>query len=128
MNKSQLALLYAHRIQKNAAHQMPLSDHTIPSNWSDRVKMGWYYVNLRKWLSEGIVTFSYWKKDGSIREAKGTLNELLIPLDQRPKGSPLATPNYDGVAYFDLDKQGWRSFSVTCFIGFVTRWKIDQAK
>ena len=128
MNKSQLALLSAHRIQKNAAHQMPLSDHSIPSNWSDRVKMGWYYVNLRKWLSEGIVTFSYWKKDGSIREAKGTLNELLIPLDQRPKGSPLATPNYDAVSYFDLDKQGWRSFSVTCFIGFVTRWKIDQAK
>ena len=128
MNKSQLALLSAHRIQKNAAHQMPLSDHSIPSNWSDRVKMGWYYVNLRKWLSEGIVTFSYWKKDGSIREAKGTLNELLIPLDQRPKGSPLATPNYDAVSYFDLDKQGWRSFSVTCFIGFVTRWKIDQVK
>ena len=128
MNKSALALLYAHRIQKNAARQMPLSNHSVPSNWSDRVKMGWYYVNLRKWLSEGIVTFSYWKKDGSIREAKGTLNELLIPLDQRPKGSPLATPNYDGVAYFDLDKQGWRSFSVTCFIGFVTRWKIDQVK
>ena len=105
---------------------MLLATNNKPTNWAERVKLGWYYVRLRDWLKEGIVTFSYYKKDGSIREAKGTLNELLIPADKKPKGTGTAAPNYEAVAYFDLDKQEWRSFSVTCFIGFVTRWKISR--
>lgn len=125
MIKSSFALHYAHKMQKNAAQQMLLATQNKPTNWAERVKMGWYYVHLREWLKEGIVTFSYWKNDGSIREAKGTLNALLIPADKKPKGSVLATPHYEAVAYFDLDKQEWRSFSVTCFIGLVSRWELS---
>lgn len=34
---------------------------------------------LQKLLKEGVVTFEFKKKDGSIRTAKGTLNENYIP-------------------------------------------------
>lgn len=35
-------------------------------------------------LEAGIVTFSYQKKDGTIREANGTLCKALLPLEQAP--------------------------------------------
>ena len=121
------ALFIAHYLQKNAVHQMPLSDKSVPANWSERLKLAWYLVHLRERLANGVVTFSFWKKDHSIREAKGTLHPLLIPADKRPKGndqSPIT--NYQSIPFFDLDKGEWRSFSVTHFIGFVTYYELKM--
>ena len=126
MKSSSLALHYAHQLQKNAAEQMLLSSKNKPVNWAQRVRLGWYYVNLREWLKNGIVIFSFWKKDGTIREAKGTLNDLLIPLDKRPHMDLQHEPNYSAIAFYDLDKNDWRSFSITHFIGFVSRWEISK--
>ena len=146
------ALFIAHYLQKNAVQQMPLSNKSIPVNWSDRLKLAWYLVHLREQLAKGIVTFSFWKKDHSIREAKGTLHPLLIPADKRPKGndqSPGASSrltggaasaekglnndqspitNYQSIPFFDIDKGEWRSFSVTHFIGFVTYYEIKAVE
>ena len=65
--------------------------------------------------------FSYFKKDGSIREARGTLNPLLIPENKMPRngfetdnGTPAGT-----FAYYDIDAGDWRSFRLDNFIGFV---------
>ena len=58
--------------------------------WSDLVRHAWYFERFRTWLKDGVVRFSYWKKDGTIREAKGTLNDLFIPLDKRPKGEKIS--------------------------------------
>ena len=126
MKSSSRALKVAHILQKNAVKVMPNSRHQIPLNWSQRLQLAWYFENIREWLQKGIVTFSYWKKDGSIREAKGTLNDLFIPLDKRPHMDLQHEPNYSAVAYFDLDKQEWRSFAVTHFIGFVTVWELKE--
>ncbi len=53
--------------------------------WSDMVRYAWYLHHFRETLKAGVVTFSFFKEDGSIREAKGTLNGVLIPAEDLPK-------------------------------------------
>ena len=83
-------------------------------SWSDCLKLAWQFIHLRNMLRSGIVKFSYLKGKTQgvpvIRPARGTLHDLLIPEDKKPKSSPTYTPNYSTIAYFDLDRQDWRSF------------------
>ena len=59
------------------------------------------------------------KKDGTVREAKGTTKTELIPETQlSSKTSRTYTPNPNVVKYFDIEKEGWRSFNEENFIGF----------
>ena len=70
---------------------------------------------LNKMLHEGIVEFEFIKKDGSVRQAKGTLLSEYLPA---PKAD--ATPrkkNDDVLVYFDLDKKSFRSFVKASFVG-----------
>ena len=123
MNKSSRAMHMAHILKKN--HQSSISNH----QWSDCVRRAWYFIRFNEWLSGGIVKFSFFKKDGSIREAVGTKDLRIIPKDKWPKGSDADhMPNYSTVAFFDLDKQEWRSFNICNFIGFVTIWDIVERK
>ena len=86
-------------------------------NQSGALKFAWWFEDFRKKLRTGVYRFSYFKTDGSIREATGTLNVMLMPDDQMPKG--VGTPAIGTVPYFDLEKQEWRSFRLDNFIGFV---------
>ena len=116
------------------AHIMHQDKPRFP--WSELVRRAWYFIRFREWLKNGICTFSFYKSDGSIREAKGTLHELLIPEDKKPGASSRQTggaasaekgnkaPNYQSIAFYDLEKQDWRSFNITKFIGFVTVYKL----
>ena len=101
-------------------------DYIYSKEMSICLKRAWYFERFRKWLKNGVVTFSYMKKDSSIRFAKGTLNDLLIPTDKLPKGTSTAEPNYSSMAYFDLERQDWRSFNVAEFVGFVTRFELKE--
>ena len=71
---------------------------------------------LRKDLNEGVVLFVFVKKDGSKREARGTTNELLVPAGDMPKGkrTPRQQAKYERttVAFYDIDKKGWRSMRI----------------
>ena len=95
----------------------------VGPSWSDLVAHAWYFVRFRQWLNQGVVRFSFFKKDGSIREAIGTTNLLLIPTEKHPKGTALA-PVYSTINFFDLVKGEWRSFNILSFIGFVDRWEL----
>lgn len=65
---------------------------------------------LKKAMHEGEVHFKFKKKDGSIREAVGTLLMDIIPEEQHPSDS-IGYVQKEGVTrYFDIDKQQWRSF------------------
>lgn len=73
-------------------------------------------------LFEGEVTFSYKKKDGSVREARGTLKAELLPKvevtktdDEKPKKKRVVAE--DVICYYDLDKASWRSFRFEQLIG-----------
>ncbi|MCK9544882.1 MAG: SH3 beta-barrel fold-containing protein [Novosphingobium sp.] len=57
--------------------------------------------------------FSFMKKDGTMRNAVGSLNEKFIPEDMLPK-DPSANFTGDNLKYFDLDKKAWRSLSKDC--------------
>lgn len=61
---------------------------------------------LVKKLAEGEVSFKFRKTDGSVREARGTLNNNLIPEDKR---SDIKTDG-PSVTYWDMDRAGWRAF------------------
>ena len=112
------------------AHIMHQDKPRFP--WSELVRRAWYFIRFREWLQNGICTFSFYKQDGSIREAKGTLHPLLIPEEDWPGNKPDALPlqgkgrerGFSTIAFFDLEKQEWRSFNINHFIGFVTVYKL----
>ena len=94
---------------------------------SNALKYAWWFESFRDQLRFGVFRFSYFKKDGSIREAYGTLDLSRIPAEHHPKplsGAPDVRPENDETfVYYDLyadgDTGGWRSFRIDNFIGFV---------
>lgn len=61
---------------------------------------------LEKKLREGVVKFTYRKKDGEARKAVGTLLKSMCPPIQ---GNGRPTPAHLQL-YFDVEKGQWRSF------------------
>lgn len=65
---------------------------------------------ISKLDAEPSVRFAFRKRDGSIRDARGTRNLLFIPLRDHPKQiHPLSGTS---VKYYDWDKGEWRSWTV----------------
>jgi hypothetical protein len=57
-------------------------------------------------LTLGEIKFEYTKKDGTVREARGTTKSEFIPEGLRTNGG---MKNTKGTPYFDLDLNDWRS-------------------
>ena len=72
-------------------------------------------AELKKKLHEGVVEFTYVKKDGSERKAKGTLKDELLPEtdrdDERKKNL-----SKECFYYFDLKRDDFRCFLRDNFI------------
>ena len=72
--------------------------------------------DLKKALNEGVVIFQFIKKDGTLRHARGTTDPDLVPVDDTPqnKRTPLQQALYERqtVAFYDIDKKGWRSMRI----------------
>ena len=72
--------------------------------------------DLKTALYEGIVLFEFIKKDGSLRRVRGTTSPDLVPADDTPKNkrTPEQQAAYDRqtVAFYDIDKKGWRSMRI----------------
>lgn len=64
---------------------------------------------LRVLLKNNIVTFTYKKRDGSIRKARGTRN---LGIASAALGYDIPAPKNaeQPNSYYDLDVDGWRSF------------------
>lgn len=69
---------------------------------------------LNSMLNRNIVHFTYTKKNGETRHARGTKSSKIITEkygeDKLPSGN--GAPKEGVIAYFDLDKEAWRSFQV----------------
>jgi len=64
---------------------------------------------LREKLQQGETHFVFKKKDGSRREAIGTLNFEIIPTeDTQFKSEQPREERDDQVTYYDLEKLAWR--------------------
>jgi hypothetical protein len=73
--------------------------------------------DLKAAMQEGVVEFSFMKKDGTIRVANGTTKLELIPEENHPvMDSPTRKKNDEQVCYYDVDKDAWRSFVCDSFI------------
>ena len=65
---------------------------------------------LKQKVHDGEVNFTYQKKDGSERTARGTLNVQVMGEENSPKGMDY-NKNDDVTRYYDLNSNGWRSFT-----------------
>lgn len=96
---------------------------------SQALKYAWWFESFRAKLASGVYRFSYFKIDGGIREAVGTLDPTQIPEEKRPKAYTTEEHEeylyYSTFCYYDLyadgDAGGWRSFRIDNFIGFVEK-------
>ena len=70
-----------------------------------------------KMLHEGIVDFEFIKKDGSVRQAKGTLVAEHLPAPKADSDAPARKTNENVLVYFDMEKQSFRSFVKSSFVG-----------
>lgn len=67
---------------------------------------------LKETLRDGIHQVVFTKKDGTERVMKCTLNESIIPQEHKPKEGSSHKANDAVLAVFDVEKQGWRSFTI----------------
>jgi len=85
---------------------------------------------LKKALYEGIVIFQFVKKDGTLRAARGTTCPELVPSDDTPKGArtPEQQAAYDRqtVAFYDIDKKGWRSMRIDTIWSYKRALKLSD--
>ena len=72
-------------------------------------------TKLRMKLRDGEVKFTFMKKDGSKRHARGTLKQSLIPEEHRSDDRRKQTSELV-FNYFDLDKEDWRCFRKENFL------------
>jgi hypothetical protein len=121
INKLKRLMSAANYLRMNA----PVILRGIRLNQSGALKFAWWFEDFRKKLRTGVYRFSYFKTDGSIREATGTLDPSLIPDDFTPKSGmhPEAPAPASTFRYYDLIAGGWRSFRLDLFIGFVEKVK-----
>lgn len=86
--------------------------------------------DLKKALYEGVVLFEFVKKDGSTRHARGTTCPDLVPTDNMPqnKRTPEQQALYDRqtVAFYDIDKKGWRSMRIDTIWGYTRAMKLTD--
>ena len=68
-------------------------------------------------LHEGIVDFQFTKKDGSVRNAKGTLLAEHLPAPKADSDAKPRKQNENILVYFDIEKGSFRSFVKSSFVG-----------
>ena len=81
---------------------------------SKAFRQAYLVLELLGQLGNGVVTFEYTKQDGTLREARGTLCQRLMPQKEADAVERQARkePNYDRLdyAYWDWDKRAFRAF------------------
>ena len=95
---------------------------------SSAMKIAWEINNFRDELRRGLVRFTYRKADGTDRVALGTLNNMLIPTAALPKSTDVNIPRerLAIITYYDLEKDGWRSFYFYSLINIDHVWPFNS--
>lgn len=91
---------YAHYLNK-----------TTNDCWRVCIIKAWQLYRLAKRMRTGVVSFYYYKTDGSVRLAKGTLQNVPVGATLK-NGKKMTKPSYKTLAYFDVDKQSFRCFKI----------------
>ena len=106
---------FAHLTYNNIKRMIIRLDEKKSEKQQIREKRAKDLSRLKKLLKAGVVEFSYKKKDGSVRKAKGTLKDELLPEtdkdDERKKNL-----SKDCFYYYDLKRDDFRCFLKDNFI------------
>lgn len=73
---------------------------------------------LKEELRKRKVKFKYIKKDGTEREAFGTLNSDIYGKENEPSGNSGRVVPENQVRYYDINSEGWRSFIAENLISY----------
>lgn len=71
----------------------------------EALRMAWKAAKLQAKLAVGEVKFQYRKMNGELREAVGTLKNMV--------SETVSAFNGTAMYYFDLDKKAFRSFAIS---------------
>lgn len=72
-----------------------------------------YFSEFKKRLQNDVIDFCYTKKNGDIREARGTLKiDIIEEAGALPKGTMDPNVNDNICRYWDCNSQAWRSFDI----------------
>ena len=80
---------------------------------SEALKLAWKAIKLKAAMAKGVMEFTFRKANGEIRKAIGTLQPEFINYES--KGTT-RQPCYSTVAYWDLERHAFRSFSIASLI------------
>lgn len=69
------------------------------------MKKAWMIFKLKIRMKKEVISFSYLKKDGSLRKAIGTLIDSMLPEVTHDIPCPVGN-----MRYFDTERKEWRSF------------------
>ena len=95
----------------------------------EALELAWSLYHIRLIMEHGVLAFAYRKKDGSEREAVGTLCPIIIPQCDHPKGTDRPQePNYSVFNYYDIDAKGWRSFDIQNWLGMYDAYVFHDAR
>lgn len=71
--------------------------------------------------SKDEVNFTYTKKNGETRQARGTKKmSKIASIDETAIPSGTGSPKTGVISYFDLDKEAWRSLCETSLVSIET--------
>ena len=79
------------------------------------------WVNM---LAAGVWTVKFKKRDGELRELRGTTCSHFLPESERQRGSIAGMYGHDAVIVYDLDIGEWRAFRPDSVKGYAP-WKVD---
>lgn len=63
---------------------------------------------IRNLLRQAVVTVTFTKGDGTVRDMKCTLSEQFLPAQEISESKRKSSP--DACPVWDMEKQAWRSF------------------
>ena len=91
---------------------------------SEAVRQAYKVQNCLKALGAGVVNFSYYEKDGSLRKAVGTLckgvSAAYDNYEYKGKGEKVKHELPTTFCYWDLDEEGFRSFNAARLDDYLT--------
>ena len=77
--------------------------------------------------TEDVVNFTFKKKNGELRHARGTKKmDKIESIDEGAIPSGKGSPKTCVIAYFDLDKSAWRSFQEESLVSIETQETNDM--
>lgn len=72
-----------------------------------------FFDRLKDVLRKQTVTITFTKKDGTERVMRCTLDPAKLPVQENTNSTTNRKVSTETMAVFDIDAQGWRSFTKT---------------